>query len=240
MAIGPYNRYASSTGVYDRALFDEGLRQHMLRVFNYMTVGLVLTGLVAYFGSTNEDLLRAVFGTPLRWVVLLAPFGFILALNAGLNRWSVSTLQAIFFGFSAVMGLSLMSVFLVYTGESVARVFFITAGTFAGASLYGYTTKRDLTGMGSFLMMGLIGVIIASLINMFFPVSGLQFILSLLSVAIFTGLTAYDSQTIKEMYAEGYGREMNQKLAVMGALSLYLDFINIFVNLLRLMGDRRN
>lgn len=240
MAIGPYNRYASSAGAYDRALFDEGLRQHMLRVFNYMSVGLIITGLVAYFGANDQDAVRTVFGTPLRWVVLLAPFAFIFALQAGLNRWSASTLRAIFFAFCAVMGLSLMSVFLVYTGQSIARVFFITAGTFAGASLYGYTTKQDMTKMGSFLMMGLIGVILASIVNIFMQSSALQFAVSVLSVLIFTGLTAYDSQTIKEMYADSYGEEGNQKLAVMGALTLYLDFINIFISLMRLLGDRRN
>ncbi|MEE3626411.1 Bax inhibitor-1/YccA family protein [Nitrospirillum sp. BR 11752] len=240
MAIGPYNRFASSTGAYDRALFDEGLRQHMLRVFNYMTVGLIVTGLVAYFGAQSDALVTAIFGTPLKWVVMLAPIGFVLVLSAGFNRMSSGALRTLFFVFSGVMGLSLMSLFRVFTDASIARVFFISAATFAGAALYGYTAKRDLTQFGSFLIMGVIGLVIASLVNIFLASSALLFAVSVLGVLIFTGLTAYDSQRIKEMYAESWGVEANTKLAVMGALSLYMDFINIFISLMQLMGDRRN
>jgi hypothetical protein len=173
------------------------------------------------------------------WIVMLSPLGFVLALSFGINRMSPSMAQAVFWGFSAVMGLSLAHIFLSYTGTSIARVFFITSGTFAGMSLYGYTTKRDLTGLGSFMFMGLIGIIIASIVNMFLQSSAMHFVISVIGVLVFVGLTAYDTQKIKSMYAESDGSETASKKAIMGALTLYLDFINLFMMLLRLFGDRR-
>ncbi|MBI1208000.1 MAG: BAX inhibitor (BI)-1/YccA family protein [Azospirillum sp.] len=235
-----FNRVATADRVVDRAYFDEGLRQHMLRVFNYMTVGLVLTGLVAYFTSTSVGMMQAIFGSPLKWVVMLAPFAFVMVLSFGIQKLSAGTAQLLFWAFAGVMGLSLASIFIVYTGSSIARVFFISAAMFAGTALWGYTTKRDLSGMGSFLMMGLIGIVIASLVNMFIGSSALQFAVSVIGVLVFTGLTAYDTQNIKEMYAESHGVETNQKLAVMGALSLYLNFINLFLMLLQLFGQSRD
>jgi uncharacterized protein len=240
MTNGPFNRYAMPGLAIDRAQYDEGLRQHMLRVFNMMTLGLVITGLVAFFGSQSAGLTAAIFGTPLKWVVMLAPLGFIFFMSWKFQTLSAATLQTLFFSFSGLMGLSLMSVFLVYTDTSIARVFFITAATFAGASLYGYTTKADMTKMGSFLMMGLIGIVIASLVNIFVGSSALQFAISVIGVLVFTGLTAYDTQNIKEQYAEGYGHETNSKMATLGALSLYLNFINLFQMLLSLLGQRED
>ena len=233
------SRAASAEYVYERADLDEGLRQHMLRVYNYMMVGLVVTGLVAYLTSTSHDLMMTLFATPLKWVVMLAPFAFILVLSFGIQKLSVQAAQAVFWAYCAAMGLSLATIFVVFTGTSIARVFFITSGTFAAMSLYGYTTKKDLSGFGSFLMMGLFGIVIAGFANIFIGSSALQFAVSVLGVLIFTGLTAYDTQNIKEMYAESYGHEANGKLAIMGALQLYLDFINLFVMLLQLIGDQR-
>jgi len=234
-----YGRAATVDRAYERVELDEGLRQHMLRVYNFMVVGLVVTGLVAYFTSTSHELMMTLFATPLKWVVMLAPFAFLLVLSFGINRLSTGTAQMVFWGYCAAMGLSLATIFVVFTGTSVARVFFITSGTFAAMSLYGYTTKKDLSGFGSFLMMGLFGIIIAGFANMFIGSSALQFAISVIGVLIFTGLTAYDTQNIKEMYAESAGHEANQKLAIMGALQLYLDFINLFVMLLQLIGDQR-
>ena len=236
---------------------DEGLRSYMLRVYNYMGIGLVVTGLAAWFAATaaittNPDAAVGqlangeyvtqwgylLFASPLQWVVMLAPLAFVLVLSFGINKLSVPAAQATFWGFSAIMGLSLSSIFLVYTDASIAKVFFITAATFGAMSLYGYTTKRDLTQMGSFLMMGLIGLIIASLVNIFMQSSMLEFAISAIGVLIFVGLTAYDTQKIKENYSEGYGADVLAKNAIMGALSLYLDFINLFMMLLRLFGNR--
>ena len=233
------SRAAGSDYAYERVDLDEGLRQHMLRVYNYMVVGLVVTGLVAYLTSTNHELMMTLFATPLKWVVMLAPFAFILVLSFGIQKLSVQSAQMVFWAYCAAMGLSLATIFVVFTGASITRVFFITSGTFAAMSLYGYTTKKDLSGFGSFLMMGRFGIIIASFVNIFVASSALHFAVSVLGVLIFTGLTAYDTQNIKEMYAESCGREANGKLAIMGALQLYLDFINIFVMLLQLMGDNR-
>lgn len=238
MAIGPYNRYATAGRALDQAQFDEGLRQHMLRVYNYMTVGLVITGLVAFLGASTPAVVGAVYGTPLQWVVMLAPLAFIFILSWNFHKMSAATLQTLFYVFSGLMGLSLMYIFLVYTGASVARVFFITAGMFAATSLYGYTTKKDLSSMGGFMFMGLIGIVIAGLVNIFLASSALQFAISVIGVIVFTGLTAWDTQRIKEQYAEGWGAEANGKLAVMGALSLYLNFINLFTMLLQLLGQR--
>ncbi|HEY0523774.1 MAG TPA: Bax inhibitor-1/YccA family protein [Stellaceae bacterium] len=240
MAWNQDNRWSvrSVPGV-ETAEVDAGLRAHMLRIYNYMASGLALTGIVAYVAAASGFYL-AIARTPLIWVVMLAPLGFVFALSAGLARMKTSTAQALFWAFSAVMGLSLASVFLVFTGASIARVFFITAGTFAAMSLWGYTTKRDLSAMGSFLMMGLIGVVLASLVNLFLASSALQFAISVIGVVVFTGLTAWDTQRIKEMYWEGDGVELAGKKAVMGALTLYLDFINLFTLLLQFMGTRRD
>lgn len=233
------SRAASADYAHERVELDEGLRQHMLRVYNYMVIGLVVTGLVAYFTSTSHELMMTLFATPLKWVVMLAPLAFVLVLSFGIQKLSVQTAQMVFWVYCAAMGLSLATIFVVFTGTSIARVFFITSGTFAAMSLYGYTTKKDLSGFGSFLMMGLFGIVIAGFANIFIGSSALQFAVSVIGVLIFTGLTAYDTQNIKEMYAESYGREANGKLAIMGALQLYLDFINLFVMLLQLIGDNR-
>jgi hypothetical protein len=218
---------------------DEGLRGYMLSVFNYMALGLAITGLVAFVVGTTPALYGPIFGSPLKWVVMLAPLGFVFFLGARVHAMSVSAAQMTFWLFAAVMGLSLASIFLVFTGESIARVFFITAATFGATALWGYTTKRDLTGMGSFLFMGLIGIVIASLVNIFIGSSALQFAISVIGVLVFTGLTAYDVQRIKGDYFEyGSAGEMVAKGAIMGALSLYLNFINLFTSLLSLFGNR--
>jgi FtsH-binding integral membrane protein len=224
---------------------DEGLRSYMLKVYNYMGIGLVVTGLVAYFANqaavSNGQLTawgELLYTSPLMWVVALAPLGFVLVLSFGINKLSVPAAQATFWAFAAIMGLSLSSIFMVYTDASIAKVFFITAATFGSMSLYGYTTKRDLTGMGNFLMMGLIGLIIASIVNIFMQSSMLEFAISAIGVLIFVGLTAYDTQKIKESYDSSMGSDVLAKGAIMGALSLYLDFINLFMMLLRLFGNR--
>jgi hypothetical protein len=223
----------------DAAQIDVGLREHMLRVYNYMASGVALTGIIAYAVAASPQMLQAIFGTPLAWVVMLAPLAFVLVLSFGINRLSLFATQAIFWAFAAAMGLSLSSIFVVYTGSSIARVFFITAASFGALSLYGYTTKRDLTGMHSFLIIGLVGILIASVVNMFMKSSGLEFAISVIGVLVFAGLTAYDTQRIKSMYLESDGHETTGKKAVMGALALYLDFINLMLMLLRLIGDRR-
>jgi FtsH-binding integral membrane protein len=227
---------------------DAGLREYMLRIYNYMASGLVLTGVIAYSSANTPAILNLMYAvgpnggiqpTGLAWIAMLSPLGFILALSFGINKMKASTAQAVFWGFAAVMGLSLSHIFLSYTGTSITRVFFISAGTFAAMSLYGYTTKKDLTGLGSFLFMGLIGIIIASIVNMFLQSSAMHFIISVIGVLIFVGLTAYDTQKIKNMYSEVDGSETASKKAIMGALTLYLDFINLFLMLLRLFGARR-
>ncbi|MEZ5690683.1 MAG: Bax inhibitor-1/YccA family protein [Rickettsiales bacterium] len=235
------------------ATYDAGLRAYMLKIYNYMASALVLTGLVAMFIAkisvvTNDagqimglsEFGATMFGGPLKWVVMLLPLAFVLVLSFGINRLSVFATQSIFWAYSAAMGVSLSTIFLAYTGESIARVFFITAGTFGAMSIYGYTTKRDLTGMGSFLIMGLIGVIIASVVNIFLESRALHFAVSVIGLFIFIGLTAYDTQRLKNMYYQLAGNaSMMAKASVMGALSLYLDFINIFMYLIQFMGDRR-
>jgi FtsH-binding integral membrane protein len=230
--------YLGRAGTADVAI-DAGLRQHMLRVYNYMGSGLALTGIVAYVVANTPALVQAIFGTPLQWVVMLAPLAFVMVLSFGINRLSFFTAQAIFWAFAVAMGASMASIFLVFTGASVARVFFITAGTFAAMSLYGYTTKADLSKFGSFLMMGLIGIILASLVNLFVQSSALHFAISVIGVLVFVGLTAYDTQRIKEIYLETDDGETMGKKALMGALSLYLDFINLFMLLMQLLGQRR-
>jgi len=240
--MAQYDRQTVAGRVGTAAAIDEGLRSHMLRVYNYMGIGLALTGVVAYFFAqwavSSPAVAQAVYGSPLAWVIMLSPLAFVLVLSFGINKLSFGTAQLVFWGFAAVMGLSLSSIFLVYTSASIAKVFFITAAMFGSMSLYGYTTKRDLTGMGSFLMMGLIGLIIAMVVNIFLASSALDFAISAVGVLIFVGLTAYDTQKIKEAYAENIGHEGLGKLAIMGALTLYLDFINLFLMLLRLFGNR--
>lgn len=223
----------------EAAQIDVGLRQYMLQVYNYMASGVALTGIVAYAASHTPALMQAMFGTPLMWLVMLAPLAFILVLNFGIHRFSLFATQALFWLFAGVMGLSLSTIFVVYTGESIARVFFITAASFGALSLYGYTTKRDLGPMGAFLIMGLIGIIIAMVVNLFLKSSGLQFAISAIGVLVFAGLTAYDTQRIKSMYLESDAHETAGKKAIMGALTLYLDFINLMVMLLHLLGNRR-
>ena len=240
------------------AEIDQGLRSYMLGVYNNMVLGLAVTGLVAMgtkmmavapagqgvarLGRNIEltQLGAALYMSPLRFVVMLAPLAFIFFFQFRVDRMSAASARNMFLAFSATMGLSLSSILLVYTGASVANAFFVTAATFGGLSLYGYTTRRNLSAMGSFLVMGLIGLVIASLVNVFIQSSAFQFGLSILSVLIFSGLTAWDTQAIKEMYYEGDGHELAAKKSVNGALMLYLDFINIFQSLLYLMGNRNN
>ncbi len=218
---------------------DAGLRRFMISVYNYMMGALALTGAISFYIGNNQALVEGLATSGFMWVVLLAPIGLVLWLSFRINTMSMGTVQAIYWIYAALIGAGLSPVFQVYTGESIARVFFITSATFGAMGLYGYTTKRDLTGMGSFLMMGLIGIIIASIVNIFLASSGLGFIISILGVLIFTGLTAYDTQKIKESYFEGDASDTAGKKAIMGALNLYMDFINLFIHLLRLMGDRR-
>jgi uncharacterized protein len=241
MAFDWQNRSSARPATW--ADVDAGLRQHMLRVYNYMAGGLALTGAVAWLASTPQ-IARVIYGTPLMWVVMLAPLGLVFFLSFRIQSMSLGAAQATFWSYSALMGLSLGFIFLVYTGASIFSTFFITAATFLGMSLYGYTTRRDLTGMGAFMMMGLWGIIVASLVSMVLamfgvPSSALQFAISIVGVVVFTGLTAYDTQVIKEIYFAGDDQVVAGKKAIMGALRLYLDFINLFLMLLRLMGQRR-
>ena len=251
MALGS-DKVTVSRDARVQGAFDAGLRAHMLRVYNYMASGLALTGVVAFIVAQMSVVTGAggqivgmtqfgqtLFSSPLIWVVMLAPLGFIFFLSFKIRTMKASTAQAVFWAFAGVMGISMASILLQFTGASVARVFFITAGTFAAMSLWGYTTKRDLSGMGSFLMMGLIGIIIASVVNMFMASSALHFAISVIGVIVFVGLTAYDTQRIKNEYAEHHDRETSSKLAIMGALALYLDFILLFQMLMSLLGDRR-
>jgi len=249
-------RYGTVTGAGVGAI-DQGLRAHMLRVYNYMAVGLVLTGLAAFFGYSAAitttptpyaihageyltDFGYALFVSPLKWVVIFAPLAFVLFLGFRVAKMSVAAAQATFWAYAALVGLSLSSIFLVYATQSIAQVFFVTAAMFGATSLWGYTTQRDLTGMGSFLMMGLVGIIIASIVGFFLQSSALQWAISVLGVVIFTGLTAYDTQKIKEMYYVSDDGTVAGRKAIMGALSLYLDFINLFLMMLRLFGNQRN
>jgi uncharacterized protein len=233
------------------AAVDQGLRAYMLGVYNYMSLGLGVTGLVALGAAmaavthTAAGLALTPFGhliftSPLRWVIILAPLGFVFFMGARAAQMSAATARTLFLVFAALIGLSLSSVFLVYTGASIARVFFITAAAFGGLSLYGYTTQRELSAFGSFLVMGLWGLVIAGLVNLFFQSSALQLALSIVSVLVFSGLTAWDTQSIKDEYFESDGYEVAQKKSIFGALRLYLDFINMFMALLRLFGDRNN
>ncbi|TPE48294.1 Bax inhibitor-1/YccA family protein [Amaricoccus solimangrovi] len=237
------------------ARIDEGLRAHMNKVYGLMAVAMVITGLVAWIVGSDfarvvsqqptmiipEGVIVALFNSPLKWVVMFAPLAVVFAFGAGLNRMSEGAAQGVFWLFSALMGLSISWIFAVFTGMSIAQTFFVTAIAFAGLSLYGYTTKKDLSGMGTFLMMGLIGLIVASLVNIFLASSALQFAVSVIGVLVFAGLTAYDTQNIKNTYLQMRAAEGDAylgKAAIMGALSLYLNFINMFMMLLQLFGNR--
>jgi uncharacterized protein len=241
MATGPQRDYlgrAQMPAGVRAAEIDVGLRAYMQKVFGLMAGGTAVTGLVAYFGATS-GIYAQIAQTPLIWVLVFSPLAFAIFFGMKINSMRASTAQTLFWVFSALMGLSLSYVFLRYTGASIARTFFIAAATFAGMALYGYTTKRDLTAMGSFLIMGVWGLLIAMVVNMFLASSALHWAISVIGVLVFTGLTAYDAQKIKEMYYAGDGTEVATKKAVMGALNLYLDFINLFVFMLQFLGDRR-
>jgi uncharacterized protein len=238
MAYGQENRWTVRSSTVDQAAIDVGLREYMLRVYNYMASGLALTGIVAYVAAAS-GFYQAIAGTPLIWLVMLAPLGLVFFFSFRLEQMSLAAAQGTFWAYAAVMGLSLAGIFLVFTGASIARVFFITAGTFAAMSLYGYTTRTDLSRFGSFLMMGLIGIVIASLVNLFVGSSALHFAISVIGVLVFVGLTAWDTQRIKEMYVENLDEALAGKTAIMGALTLYLDFVNLFMLLLQLVGVRR-
>lgn len=244
------NPMSYSTREAAAAPYDMGLRAYMLKIYNYMASALALTGMTAWLGANYTPLTDALFMvqnghavglTGLGWLVTFAPFIFIMVMSFGLNSLSLTALQGIFWAYAGVMGLSLSSILFAYTGASIARAFFTTAIVFGSMSLIGYGTKRDLTGMGQFMIMGLFGIIIASLVNLFLHSSGLQFALSILTVVVFTGLTAYDTQKMKAFYYQTAG-DVNAmgKAAIMGALTLYLDFINLFLQILRFFGDRRN
>jgi uncharacterized protein len=252
--MSDFNRNPAVRGGFgaDRAAaIDAGLRAYMIRVYNYMAIGVALTGLVAWFtfnAAVTEgaggalaltSLGQVIYGSPLKWVLMLAPIAMVFFISFRIDRLEAGTARALFFAFAALMGLSMSVIFLVFTGTSITRVFFISAAAFGALSLYGYTTQRDLSAMGSFLFMGLIGIIIASLVNIFLASSMMQFIISVVGVLVFAGLTAYDTQKIKEMFDPMDDGSIAGKKAVMGALSLYLDFINLFQMLLQLLGDRR-
>lgn len=236
------------TAPVETTVVNEGLRQYLMKVFNYMAGGLCITALVSWLMISNPSILRIFYNiTPqgaslsgFGWLAFLAPLVIVFAFGWVINRGTAAQVKGVFWLYSALMGVSLCPILLLYTGESITRVFLITAATFGAMSLYGYTTKRDLSGMGSFLFMGLIGIIIASLVNAFFlKSSGMSYAISFISVLVFTGLTAYDIQNIKAMYVDYEDSETASKKAIAGALSLYLDFINIFIHLLQLIGDRK-
>jgi uncharacterized protein len=255
MAFSPDYRAYPTQSATTAAVLDAGLRAYMLRVYNWMASGLLLTGIIAYaiahtgaidafypvVQTASGRLMRTA--TPLAWISIFAPMAFVLVLSFGVNRLSTTTVQALFWAFCAAMGASLTNIFIIYTGESVVRVFFITSATFAATSLYGYTTKSDLTGVGSFMRMGLFGIIIAMLVNMFLQSPAVQYAISLIGVVIFVGLTAYDTQRIKGDYTQfayAEGTELAARRGVYDALSLYLNFINLFMFLLQIMGVRNN
>ena len=234
---------ARGVGLGRAAVVDAGLRAYMLRVYNYMAIGVALTGVAAWLTYqmvlTNPGLQQTLFSGPLYLVLLLAPLGLVFFLSFRIQHLQPATAQGLFFFYAALLGVSLTPIFIIYTGASIARVFFISAASFGALSLYGYTTQRDLSGFGSFLMMGLVGIIIASLVNIFLKSSAMEFVISVVGVLVFAGLTAYDTQQIKEMYSVNDDGTAAGRKAIMGALRLYLDFINLFLMLLRLFGDRR-
>jgi uncharacterized protein len=257
MALNPnYRSFTGATRAAETAaVVDAGLRAYMLRVYNWMASGLVLTGIVAYGIASVPSIFNVFYPlvmTPrgpmhvpggLAWISMFAPLAFVLVLSFGVNRLSTTTAQALYWAFCAAMGASLTNIFLIYTHDSIVRVFFISAATFAGMSLYGYTTRADLTKMGSFMIMGLFGIIIASLVNMFVGSAGLQFAISVIGVLVFVGLTAYDTQRIKADYVQSvyaFGPEMAAKRSVYDSLSLFLNFINLFMFLLQLLGNRNS
>lgn len=230
------------TAVQDKSTvsYDAGLRNYMIQVYNYMFFGLTITAIVAFVVGNSEQLLYAIHGTALKYLVMFAPLIIVIALGAKISTLSLSAAKTVFWVFAASMGLSLSYIFAAYTGASIARCFFIASSMFGFMSLYGYTTKKDLTSMGSFLMMGVIGLIVLSIVNIFLKSSGMHFVISLAAIAIFVGLTAYDTQKIKQCYFSlGGTSDVAKKAGLMGALSLYIDFINIFIHLLALIGDRR-
>jgi len=240
------NRMAQSRA-QTGAMIDEGLRAYMLKVYNLMALGLAITGVAAFLTwqmAVADGQLTAfgqlLYASPLKWVVMLAPLAMVFFLSFRINSMSVAAAQTTFWIYAALMGLSLSSIFLVFTGQSIVQTFFITAASFGALSLYGYTTKRDLSAMGSFLIMGLFGLIIASLVNIFLASSALGFAISVIGVLIFAGLTAYDTQKIKEMYYDADDVVVVGRKAIMGALTLYLDFINLFMFLLQFLGNRNN
>ena len=218
-------------------VFDAGLRKHMLSIYNYMTSGVLLTGIVAAL-TASSGLAAQMQGSPIMWLIILSPLAIVFAMSFGANKFSKTTLQAMFWAFATLMGLSLSTIFLVYTGGSIAATFFATAAAFAGLSLFGYTTKKDLSGIGSFLIMGVVGLIVAMVINIFLQSPALMYAISFIGVLIVAGLTAYDTQRLKEQYAYVRGTEFAGKAVVLGALTLYLDFINMFQFLLSFMGSR--
>jgi FtsH-binding integral membrane protein len=234
----PFFRTSAISGV-EQVSIDAGLRAHMQSVFNYMAGGLALTGALAFAVANIPALMGLIFGTPLKWIVMLAPLGFMMYLNFKLDTMPLSRLRGIFWAFCSAMGLSMATIFVVFAGEDIARAFFITAALFGAMSLWGYTTRKDLTSLGAFMTMGLFGILIASVINLFLVSSALQWVVSVVCVLVFTGLTAYQVQVTKQSYSPAYGDEANGKMALISALQLYLNFINLFQAMLSLMGGRR-
>jgi uncharacterized protein len=222
----------------DAAQIDQGLRSYMLGIYNMMALGVALTGLIAYFVGNNPAMIQSIFMSPLKWVVMFAPLGVVLLLSFGINKLSAGAAQGLYWLYAALMGVSLSFIFTAYTGSSIAKTFFITAATFGALSLYGYTTKKSLAGWGTFLFMGMVGLIIASIVNIFLKSDAMSFVISIIGVLIFAGLTAYDTQKLKGMYFEGDAADTLSKKITMGALTLYLDFINLFMYLLRFLGSR--
>jgi len=242
-----YQNRAAWSRSQSGAMIDQGLRAYMLKVYNLMALGLAITGVAAFVTwqmAVQDGHLtqfgQVLYGSPLRWVVMLAPLAVVFFLSFRINTMTVAAAQTTFWVYAALMGLSLSSIFLVFTGQSIVQTFFVTAASFGALSLYGYTTKRDLTAMGSFLIMGLFGLIIAALVNIFLASSALGFAISAIGVLIFAGLTAYDTQKIKEMYYDADDSTVAGRKAIMGALTLYLDFVNLFTFLLQFMGNRNN
>ena len=221
-----------------RAGYDAGLRRHMLSIYNYMASGVLLTGIVALLMARSGAAATVMAGGPLSWIIILSPLAIVFAMSFGANRMSTATLQILFWAFATLMGMSMSTIFLVYTGQSIATTFFATAAAFAGLSLVGYTTKKDLSGFGSFLIMGVIGILVAMVVNIWLQSTVLQLAVSALGVLIFAGLTAYDTQRLKMQYYQLAGTDFAGKAVVLGALSLYLDFINMFQFLLSFLGNR--